>query len=78
MPLSSDSILGLEFILELTRIALVSTGILLTRAQYVQTEKFLPAPSIRVAIAATHDTQDVIKAARVIKECAANVFARKD
>jgi len=49
-------------------------GILLTRAQYVQSEKFLPPPSIRVAIAATHEEQNVAKAARSIKECAAKVL----
>jgi len=52
----------------------LSQGILLTRAQYVQAEKFLPSPSIRVAILSTHSKQDIIKAAKITKEAVAKVL----
>jgi serine palmitoyltransferase len=55
----------------------LTQGILLTRSQYVHSEKFLPPPSIRVTVCSTHKEQDVVKAARIIKECAAKVLSGK-
>jgi len=52
-------------------------GILLTRSQYVHSEKFLPPPSIRVAICATHGEKDVVKAAKIVKEAAHKVLSSK-
>jgi serine palmitoyltransferase len=52
-------------------------GVLLTRAQYVHTEKFLPQPSIRVAICSTHEEKDVAKVAKVVKEAAQKVLSSK-
>jgi serine palmitoyltransferase len=57
--------------------SLCCTGVLLTRAQYVHTEKFLPQPSIRVAICSTHEEKDVAKVAKVVKEAAQKVLSSK-
>ncbi|KAF9150349.1 serine palmitoyltransferase component [Linnemannia schmuckeri] len=46
----------------------VKDGLLITRAKYVESqEMFLPRPSIRISICATHARKDVEKAAQAIK-----------
>jgi len=45
-------------------------GLLLSRAQYVDVEKFIPPPSIRLTVTVMHDDQEIVEAAAVIKKCA--------
>jgi serine palmitoyltransferase len=46
----------------------VKDGLLITRAKYVENqEMFLPRPSIRISMSATHARKDVEKAAQAIK-----------
>jgi len=45
-------------------------GVLFLRPSYVEMEKFMPAPSLRVTISTTHTEEHIHKAAAVLKECA--------
>jgi len=50
--------------------AALQRGVLFLRPSYVETEKFMPEPSIRATITTTQTEQHLRKAASVLKECA--------
>jgi len=44
-------------------------GVVFLRPSYVEMEKFMPAPSIRINISLSHEDEHLRKAASVLKEC---------
>ncbi|GAM22010.1 hypothetical protein SAMD00019534_051850 [Acytostelium subglobosum LB1] len=65
-----------EDLLEQIVVESLNKGLLITRAKYVDTEKFLPEPSIRLCVNAAL-TQDHMRfAASTIKEVASKVFTK--
>lgn len=54
----------------------LSKGVLFLRPSYVEMEKFMPGPSVRVMISTTQSEQHIRKAAAVLKECARNALCK--
>ncbi|KAG0215952.1 serine palmitoyltransferase component [Mortierella sp. GBA30] len=53
-------------------------GVLITRAKYVETQElFLPRPSIRISICATHGRKEVEKAAQAIKTAFVKTLSKR-
>jgi len=54
--------------------AALQQGVLYLRPSYVEMEKFMPAPSLRVTITTAQTEHHIRKAASVLKECAREVL----
>jgi len=54
--------------------AALAKGVLFLRPSYVELEKFMPAPSIRVTISLTQADESICRAAAVLKDCALAVL----
>ncbi|CAO3573947.1 unnamed protein product [Mortierella alpina] len=53
-------------------------GVLITRAKYVESQElFLPRPSIRISICATHSRKEVEKAAQAVKAAFSKVLTKR-
>jgi len=51
-----------------------SKGVLFLRPSYVELERFMPGPSIRVTITITQADEDICRAAAVLKDCAQSIL----
>jgi len=56
----------------------LDSGILITRAKYVDGEAFLPPPSIRICVSAAHSKEDLSNFLKVMKEAASFAISNQD